>query len=391
MNPRNGRVSDSVLYSTNSTRQITLASLLCLAILVGLVASLAITYRTVFAAGPDAAAAIASPPTWEGPAQPDLSPNVISPMDPAIGDEIDSFGAMTPQPQPRPDVPGQPGGIYVWAAFLCVSKYSDADSTYLGYIPELLPAEGGLKPDTFSYLGKDRRVTSFYYQETDSGVRRLVLELNKPLEIDLTLYAGNMAFPFAASSTSELGQNARVWTLGSSLGWTPEQPVLVVLGGSYDMPMSQFGQGAIGYLGNLSFCEGPKETSSESIPGASVVWNAKLVVGDASDSIRTYQGYIPGNTPPKGELDDTVFTHDGVEYNIVALFYQEIGQARQLVLNADQQLPDDLIFEIEGAEFPVADSQKLGFNENIHSWHPDSSLDWTEGQELDVGLTQVEE
>ena len=400
MYPRSGRVSSSIFCETSSTRQLTISFLLFLVVIACLIASLAIGYRSVFAIGPEAAGngltdytasgAISSPIAWEGGNQPATGPNVISPVDPATGGNIDSFGSMAPQPLPLPASPDQPRGVYVWAAFLCVSEYSDSDSIYLGYMPELLPTEGRLNPATFSYLDTDHRVKALYYQETDNNTRRLVLELNKPLEIDLTLVAGNMAFPFAASTTSDLGPNAHVWMLGSSLGWAPGQPVLVVLGGSFDIPWSQPAQGELNPgLADKVCRNSSKPVTSEQAIAASV-WTADLVVGEASDSTRTYLGYMPSMSPPEGELSSNTFTHDGVEYTILAIFYQEIGTVRQLVLNTDRQLPDELALEFSGNKYPVADSLKLGTDGNIHAWRLDSDLGWAEGQQLEVGLTHGE-
>ena len=386
MYSRPGSVSDTISHAAPGYRRLVTIVLVSLAIIASLIASAVIGYRSVFAIGPEAAgdclpdcstADITSTPvSWDGPAQPGLSPNVISPMDPAIGGNIESFGSVAPQPQPQPEGADQTRSVYVWAAFLCVSEYSDAESTYLGYMPELLPTEGGLNPASFSYLDTNRRVEGLYYQETDTDNRRLVLELDEPLEIDLTLFAGNMAFPFAASTTSELGPNARVWMLDSSLGWTPGQPVLVVLGENFDMPMSQAGQEEISHSQVGIFCDNSSET----------VWTANLVVGEASNSSTTYLGYLPSMSPPEGQLDITTFTYDGVEYSIRSLFYQEVGQARQLVLSTDQQLPDELVLEIGGMEYPVADSLKMGTDGNIHGWRLESDLGWTEDQRLEVSL-----
>lgn len=386
MYSRSGSVSDTISHAAPGYWRLGTIVLISLAIIASVIASAVIEYRSVFASGPEAAggclpdcstAGITSTPmSWEGPARPDLGPNVISPMDPAIGGNIESFGSVAPQPQPQPASADQPRSVHVWAAFLCVSEYSDAESTYLGYMPELLPTEGGLNPASFSYLDTNRRVEGLYYQETETNVQRLVLKLDEPLEIDLTLFAGNMAFPFAASTTSELGPNARVWMLDSSLGWAPGQPILVVLGENFDMPMSQAGQEKISHSQVGIFCDNSSET----------VWTANLVVGEASNSSTTYLGYLPSMSSPEGQLDITTFTHDGVEYSIRSLFYQEAGQVRQLVLSTDRQLPDELVLEIDGREYSVADSLKMGADGNIHGWRLESDLGWTEDQRLEVSL-----
>jgi len=56
-------------------------------------------------------------------------------MDPTPAGHTNSFGSELPRP--RPGNIGQPADVYVWAACLTVAEYSDAESTYLGYIPNL--------------------------------------------------------------------------------------------------------------------------------------------------------------------------------------------------------------------------------------------------------------
>ena len=102
-------------------------------------------------------------------------------------------------------------------------------------------------------------------------------------------------------------------------------------------------------------------------------------------------GYMPAMSPSEGDLGDTSFTYDGVEYTVLTIFNQKVGQVRQLVFASDPHLPDDLILEIGEDEFPIADSRKLGADGNIHAWWLDSSLGWAEGQTLQVSLKEPEE
>ncbi len=399
MHPRSGRVSGSIFYETHGTSGLAKTFLLTITVIVCVIALLAIGYRSVFAAGPGessdclpdcvASGAILSPENSEDRTQLDPGPNIISPMDPDIAGGIDGFGSVLPLPQPQRMA--QPRGVYVLAECLAVAEYSDSDSTYLGYMPDLLPDEGGLTSIDFTYGDTAHTVEGLYYQETGAGVRRLVLELSDPLHDGLALYAGNMVFPFSASTTSELGPNARVWKLDSSLGWTRGQSLLVVIAGSMGMPFNQAPQGEISQQQGPSFCRYFTEAVIPQDQTDPTVWFADLVVGEASDSTRIYQGYMPSMSPPEGELDDIAFTYDGVEYTILALFYQEIGAVRQLVLSADRPLPDELVFEFSGSKYPVADSMKLGAGGNIHAWRLDSNLGWTEGLQLEVGLTLPQE
>lgn len=389
MYSRSGRVSGFTFFETHCARSLALAFLLFLTAFVFGVVLLATGYQSAFAADPDEAGVTPFHVGGEGDARPDLGPSVISPMDPTIGGKVDSFGSVLPLPQP--DRMAQARGVYVLAECLAVAEYSDGDSTYLGYMPDLLPNEGGLTSTDFTYGDTSHTIEGLYYQETDAGMRRLVLELSDPLHDELALYAGNMAFPFSASTTSGLGPNARVWKLDSSLGWTPGQSLLVVIAESMGMPFNQAPQGKISHQQGPSFCSYFTGPAGSQLQADATVWFADMVVGEASDSTRTYLGYMPSMSPPEGELDDIAFAYDGVEYTIDALFYQEIGTVRQLVLSADRPLPDDLVLEFGGSKYPVADSMKLGADGNIHVWRLDSSLGWTEGLQLEVGLTQVEE
>ena len=117
------------------------------------------------------------------------------------------------------------------------------------------------------------------------------------------------------------------------------------------------------------------------------VWCATLTVGYNADSRITYLGYTPALSPSGGSLDETAFTYEDVDYTVESLFYQEFaGTVRQVVLEANQQLPDELVLQLGGDEFSVADSLVLGANENIHAWWLDTSIGWTEGQTVEVAM-----
>ena len=117
------------------------------------------------------------------------------------------------------------------------------------------------------------------------------------------------------------------------------------------------------------------------------VWCSTLTVGYNADSRITYLGYTPAMSPSGGSLDSTVFTYEDVDYTIENLFYQEFaGTVRQVVFEANLQLPDELILRLDDDEFFVSDSLVLGANENIHAWWLDSSIEWTEGQTVEVAL-----
>ena len=127
--------------------------------------------------------------------------------------------------------------------------------------------------------------------------------------------------------------------------------------------------------------------SDEGRCGPPAVWRAIMTVGMASDSTVTFLGYLPAFDPPEGDLDDTSFSHDGVEYSVDGLFFQDdAGGVKQLVFDAEIQLPDDLVLRIGNREFPVSESLKLGSGGSIHAWRMDDSLGWIEGEVMRVRL-----
>ena len=116
------------------------------------------------------------------------------------------------------------------------------------------------------------------------------------------------------------------------------------------------------------------------------VWSATMIVGRASNSDQAYEGYIPTLSPPIGFLDSTDFSLENVSYAVANLFQQCSGGVIQLVLDTDQNLPEELTLEVGADQFAIGESRKLGLEENIHVWILDSGLDWIEGQTLTVGL-----
>ena len=118
-----------------------------------------------------------------------------------------------------------------------------------------------------------------------------------------------------------------------------------------------------------------------------VVWSATLTVGEASQDETTILGYVPGRNVDIGDLDDTEFSDRGVEYAIENLFHQEFnGTFRQLVLDTNVRLPDDLVFEVDAERFALSDAAALGLNGSIQAWRLDSSMSWDDGDTMTVKL-----
>jgi hypothetical protein len=119
------------------------------------------------------------------------------------------------------------------------------------------------------------------------------------------------------------------------------------------------------------------------------VWSSNMTVGMTSDSTIAYMGYIADGTGQGtvGSLDDTTFTYDGVDYEVQALFQQRVvGGIQQLVLNADETLPDALFLRVGDDEFAVSESMALGANSNIHVWRLNEYPGWAEGETIAVAL-----
>ena len=133
----------------------------------------------------------------------------------------------------------------------------------------------------------------------------------------------------------------------------------------------------------------PREAASEISKGCGLkrVWTATMTVGVASDSTITYKGYAPPLAPDGGDLDDTEFSHKGIDYRVEAVFYQEvIGGIRQLVFTAGSPLSDELVLQAGHRQFFVSDSLKLGSNGDIHAWRLNRPLIWAQGQTVELQL-----
>ena len=129
---------------------------------------------------------------------------------------------------------------------------------------------------------------------------------------------------------------------------------------------------------------------SDSEAGFEAVWQANLTVGYATDSITTLLGYMPEVYGSDGALDLDSFSYDDQSFVIENLVFQQVlGGAMQLVLNANQRLPDDLVFQAKTQEYPIQESMALGLYNNIHIWRVDTPLDWTEGETFQVILWRV--
>ena len=119
------------------------------------------------------------------------------------------------------------------------------------------------------------------------------------------------------------------------------------------------------------------------------VWAACLTVGEQSDSSETYLGYGPGLFPSKGALYSPSFTYRDMDYRISNLYYHETDTGdRQLVLESNIPLPNELTLYLGNDEFPLSTSEPFGKGQNVRVWRLDDSLGWTQGQAVLVLLRE---
>ena len=119
--------------------------------------------------------------------------------------------------------------------------------------------------------------------------------------------------------------------------------------------------------------------------GDVTVWSQEMMVEKDTVGGQSYSHMVSPS-------DNLIITHEDVDYAITNLFVQEYddGRVRQLVLEADKTLPDDVAVQIGDRQFPVADALQLGSNGNIHAWRLDeSSLVWSEGEAILVSLLDL--
>ena len=132
---------------------------------------------------------------------------------------------------------------------------------------------------------------------------------------------------------------------------------------------------------------GSLEIAAQEAPSIEVVWSANMTVGQASDSIQSYTGYLPDLSPSGGDLDVTEFTYNDAQYTILGIFQQEFGESfKQLVFSADVPVDDYLYFKAGDRVFALTNAADLGSGENIHTWKLKESLGWSEGDIVPLSL-----
>lgn len=135
---------------------------------------------------------------------------------------------------------------------------------------------------------------------------------------------------------------------------------------------------------------GSFETAAQEVPSIEVVWSANMTVGQASDSIQSYTGYLPTLGPSEGDLDATEFTDNDVEYTVIGIYQQEFGENfKQLVFSADVPLDDCLYFKAGDRVFALSKAADLGSGRNIHAWRLKETLGWSEGDMVPLSVFKL--
>ena len=125
-------------------------------------------------------------------------------------------------------------------------------------------------------------------------------------------------------------------------------------------------------------------------PQGLVVWSSKMTVGKSDIASIGYLGFVTGDWPDTGTIDDVAFTHDGMRYVVTALYHPIVtGNPNHLFFHMDRSLPEELSLQVGPDEFAVSDALILGPKRNIYHWYLDSSLDWSAGDEMAVSLVGI--
>ena len=130
-----------------------------------------------------------------------------------------------------------------------------------------------------------------------------------------------------------------------------------------------------------------------------VIWTATVTVGtdSASSAGFTVDSFGYFNHPTEGSfgaIDDSMFTHSGVNYTVSGIGYATLSNSGGLVSNkfsvvVNGSLPDSAGFRVSGKQFPVSEVTTTSTDAQgvvTYDWD-DAGLTWTDGQMVEVRLT----
>ena len=126
------------------------------------------------------------------------------------------------------------------------------------------------------------------------------------------------------------------------------------------------------------------ETNSPDNPS----WVATMTVGESEIASIGYLGFIAGDWPNTGSIDDVTFSHAGVDYVVTALYHPIVaGNPNHLFLHLDMALSNGWTLQVGPDVFDLSDVQVWGPKRNIYHWYLPERMDWMVGDQVPIALT----
>ena len=126
------------------------------------------------------------------------------------------------------------------------------------------------------------------------------------------------------------------------------------------------------------------ETNSPENPS----WVATMTVGESEIASIGYLGFIAGDWPNTGTIDDVSFSHAGVDYVVTALYHPIVtGNPNHLFLHLNMALSSGWTLQVGPDVFDLSDAQVWGPKRNIYHWYLADRMDWAAGDQVPIALT----
>ena len=126
----------------------------------------------------------------------------------------------------------------------------------------------------------------------------------------------------------------------------------------------------------------------ESDPSKIPVWIATMTVGQSNIASIGYLGFVAGDGPDTGSIDDVTFHHGGVDYMVTALYHPTVsGNPNHLFLHLDMPLGDGWTLHVSQDLFHLSHARVWGPKRNIYHWYLAEPMDWAVGDQVPIALT----
>ena len=126
----------------------------------------------------------------------------------------------------------------------------------------------------------------------------------------------------------------------------------------------------------------------ESDPTNIPVWMATMTVGKSNVASIGYLGFVAGDWPDTGSIDNVSFSHAGVDYMVTALYHPIVtGNPNHLFLHLDMPLGSGWTLRVGQDSFDLSNAQVWGAKRNIYHWYLADRMDWAVGDEVPIALT----